>query len=108
MNNKTSEIEDIEVIPTAMYEPVNDVDIEVSENGSEDSEDFADRVFKTFEKDSTKSREGRWLARCELRDENIIPDQSLMKKYTTSVKISKLDDDRDDTYEKEGGWRRSD
>jgi hypothetical protein len=26
-----------------------------------------------------------------------------MKKYTTSVKISELGDDRDDTYEKEGG-----
>jgi capsular polysaccharide biosynthesis protein len=69
MNNNTSEIEDIEVIPTSMYEPVNDVDIEVSENGSEDSEDFANRVSKTFEKDSSKSREGRWLAICELRDE---------------------------------------
>jgi hypothetical protein len=35
--NKLSGLTDEEVIPAAIYEPVNDVDAEISENGSEDS-----------------------------------------------------------------------
>jgi hypothetical protein len=94
MEGKMSGLNVGEIIPAATYEPDDDVDAEISDNGS-------DEVSKTFDKDLSKFGGGNWLARCEMREENRTPNLSFLKKHTSTIKIAELGEGNDED-EKDG------